>query len=632
MEDLYCIKKVILPENILKIVKIINLREHNVFYAPLTCSSPKEFIEGHKKSLLKFTNERLNSKFHQSPTLCLARNRLSEAVVYLNGELMKSEISYALEDGANVEIKYPDFDEKVTLFISKVDAATDLENLLAENDKEKELTKAMESRINGNDRALEIVRVYFHEMAYSLETEREKSKSLRDEIEHLQMKQTRNSGESVSDKLAPVNDQIQSIISRLQPLQINVEALSDECKRVEHDRIRQINSTAKENTELKAQLEERLVEIASHTSKTNRLRDELNESQKGEKKVVGQMNNMFDEIEILKERLRELLYEKAHESSEVSRLHDELNECKKVETDKRREIISMQEQNEVLNQQLKKLPFEMSRLRDELKQCKIFENQKLKEINSMEEENQKLKQHVTNLCSKIANHSSESSRLRDELKVCKTVEYNKSIEINSIAKENRELKQQLKKLSVDLSTHSSESIRLRNELKESKKVEIDKRREMNIMARENKELKHQLQARYDDIARDTAELIRLLDKLKARKEESVKMKKQFNTEKDSFLDTLSKQKSSYLEVWNQLGHLQSKLKQSLADELECTICNDIVKSPLILNCAHTFCSTCITTWKATKNDCPTCRQHIVQLVPNLILKNIIEMFRDELYE
>ena len=45
--------------------------------------------------------------------------------------------------------------------------------------------------------------------------------------------------------------------------------------------------------------------------------------------------------------------------------------------------------------------------------------------------------------------------------------------------------------------------------------------------------------------------------------------------------------------------------------MECSICFENCNDCVVTQCNHTFCSTCITTWKSVKNTCPLCRQFLI---------------------
>jgi len=59
-------------------------------------------------------------------------------------------------------------------------------------------------------------------------------------------------------------------------------------------------------------------------------------------------------------------------------------------------------------------------------------------------------------------------------------------------------------------------------------------------------------------------------------------------------------------------------------DLECSICLEIFKLPIVLLCGHTFCKKCIEFQKKNSSKCPLCRTQISCGYPCYILKNIIE--------
>ncbi|XP_030055746.1 E3 ubiquitin-protein ligase TRIM39-like isoform X2 [Microcaecilia unicolor] len=72
--------------------------------------------------------------------------------------------------------------------------------------------------------------------------------------------------------------------------------------------------------------------------------------------------------------------------------------------------------------------------------------------------------------------------------------------------------------------------------------------------------------------------------------------------------------------------------ESLQDEASCSICLDYFTDPVMTDCAHNFCRSCITqTWKGRDTDfpCPQCRALSLQrnLRPNRQLANMTEMVK-----
>lgn len=64
---------------------------------------------------------------------------------------------------------------------------------------------------------------------------------------------------------------------------------------------------------------------------------------------------------------------------------------------------------------------------------------------------------------------------------------------------------------------------------------------------------------------------------------------------------------------NALDMASSKGKQSLREDLTCAICFELFKDPVLLDCMHHFCRTCITSYCRTVRGpvaCPQCRKEI----------------------
>ncbi|XP_041068466.1 zinc-binding protein A33-like isoform X2 [Carcharodon carcharias] len=65
-------------------------------------------------------------------------------------------------------------------------------------------------------------------------------------------------------------------------------------------------------------------------------------------------------------------------------------------------------------------------------------------------------------------------------------------------------------------------------------------------------------------------------------------------------------------------------------DLSCAVCQDLYKSPVLIDCDHSFCRSCITQYweKADTTSCPVCRKETSSgaLRPNYTLSSIVETF------
>ncbi|XP_075060538.1 E3 ubiquitin-protein ligase RNF8 isoform X2 [Mixophyes fleayi] len=68
----------------------------------------------------------------------------------------------------------------------------------------------------------------------------------------------------------------------------------------------------------------------------------------------------------------------------------------------------------------------------------------------------------------------------------------------------------------------------------------------------------------------------------------------------------------------------------LDNELQCIICSEHFIEAVTLNCAHSFCSYCIQSWRKRKDECPICRQEIKSQTRSLVLDNCINRMVDKL--
>nr|XP_014353340.1 PREDICTED: E3 ubiquitin-protein ligase TRIM39-like [Latimeria chalumnae] len=71
----------------------------------------------------------------------------------------------------------------------------------------------------------------------------------------------------------------------------------------------------------------------------------------------------------------------------------------------------------------------------------------------------------------------------------------------------------------------------------------------------------------------------------------------------------------------------------LEEEMNCSVCQELFKDPVITKCGHNFCRECVCEyWKEkTSQSCPICRADsaISDLITNHTLRNIVETYKKE---
>lgn len=83
-------------------------------------------------------------------------------------------------------------------------------------------------------------------------------------------------------------------------------------------------------------------------------------------------------------------------------------------------------------------------------------------------------------------------------------------------------------------------------------------------------------------------------------------------------------------VQAQKEEIFSHLNDVLENELQCIICSEYFVEAVTLNCAHSFCSYCISEWMKRKIECPICRKDIKFKTHSLVLDSCISKMVDNL--
>ncbi|XP_004710887.2 E3 ubiquitin-protein ligase RNF8 [Echinops telfairi] len=93
---------------------------------------------------------------------------------------------------------------------------------------------------------------------------------------------------------------------------------------------------------------------------------------------------------------------------------------------------------------------------------------------------------------------------------------------------------------------------------------------------------------------------------------------------------LAQTKEEKEKVQAQKEEVLNHMNDVLENELQCIICSEYFIEAITLNCAHSFCSFCISEWVKRKSECPICRKDIISQTHSLVLDNCISKMVDNL--
>jgi len=77
---------------------------------------------------------------------------------------------------------------------------------------------------------------------------------------------------------------------------------------------------------------------------------------------------------------------------------------------------------------------------------------------------------------------------------------------------------------------------------------------------------------------------------------------------------------------NMFDDIIRNLQELLESQLQCSICNEVYITPVVVKCGHTFCEECISTWTKTQKNCPECRMQVTGLIPCKAIDSYISSF------
>ncbi|XP_007937651.1 E3 ubiquitin-protein ligase RNF8 [Orycteropus afer afer] len=126
------------------------------------------------------------------------------------------------------------------------------------------------------------------------------------------------------------------------------------------------------------------------------------------------------------------------------------------------------------------------------------------------------------------------------------------------------------------------------------------------------------------------QLAQALQEHRALMEELNRNKKNFEAIIQAKNKELEQTKEEKKKVQAQKEEVLNHMNDVLENELQCIICSEYFIEAVTLNCAHSFCSYCISEWMKRKIECPICRKSITSKTHSLVLDNCISKMVDNL--
>ncbi|CAH2233887.1 interaptin-like isoform X1 [Pararge aegeria] len=274
-------------------------------------------------------------------------------------------------------------------------------------------------------------------------------------------------------------------------------------------------------------------------------------------------------------------------------------------------LLELNRENSLKQDIMKKLETQMKEQEDvRLKEKQEFESllqmereklrlSKEKELNAIVEQKRKRELELTGKLKLIKVNLQEQEK--QKLEVQRQFKY----QLEAIKKVKDEDKQKMEQL---MHTKLSEAEKNAQKKIETLKTTISEREtELSAIAAER--IQKQAQQSSEVISSLQDQLERVRSQLKNVESENVKL--------------IQNATSNTSEVGNTIQTL-TEVGNIMESELQCSICAELFVDATTLNCSHTFCKYCITTWMKKKRECPICRKDITSECRSLVLDSFIE--------
>ncbi|CAG4948674.1 unnamed protein product [Colias eurytheme] len=360
---------------------------------------------------------------------------------------------------------------------------------------------------------------------------------------------------------------------------LQIENLKGEKIEVEKQKSLLLAERNSQVSAIKKEMDEKIKELMEQIKKHNEIESEL---------VIE--NNSLKE-KLLKER-EDFLSELSRESSSKQDLLEKLEGKMKEQEELR--LKEKMELEELLQKELEQL-----RLAKERELNELAEQQKQRELELMEEHN-KIRENLEKQIEITAKQKQETEQqLSNQVEQMKKLSDEDKLKMEQLIQEREEIQKCLLAAKED-AKRSVEALQFRVEAREVQLAALAAQR-IHQQSEQSGQVINNLQVQLEKI------------KTKLRDVESEKEKLLENASDQ----TEHKASSSKQETLTEVGEI-------MESELQCSICAELFVSATTLNCSHTFCKYCITTWKKKKKDCPICRAPITSECRSLVLDSFID--------
>lgn len=302
------------------------------------------------------------------------------------------------------------------------------------------------------------------------------------------------------------------------------------------------------------------------------------------------------QVEQEKEEER-LSKEKIEFEKRLQELQNALEEKEKQEKEKERQFL---ERDLLLKAQEEQRERERKEREDKMEA--EFLAKKLELENLEKQRQQELSKHKEEVTKELRDREAELQR--------KAEEHQRELEAQKLSEQER-LQKEMEVMEIKLRLELEQKV---SELQDEKaSIETRIRGELSKKEGENADILVKLRAELEQVKKD-------LDSTSDRRTHLEKELEEASRAKEAASRNELQAKKDVIENFGEL----------VESELQCSICNELFVTATTLNCNHTFCKECISSWVSKNKTCPICRAPYTQQSRSLVLDNFIDKMVENL--